>query len=91
MSGAHRVSRGRVENNIMVDAYVCPMSRYVKYVHDCPLAFGDVVLSPWVISWMTITFGDMLGDHGSPGRYVIPTPHAQAPCVWVPDNGVIIV
>ena len=41
------------------------------------LAFGDVglgdtVLSPWVISWMTITFGDMLGDHGSPGRYVIP-------------------
>ena len=50
MSGAHRVSRGRVENNIMVDAYVCPMSRYVKYVHDCPLAFGDVVLSPWVIA-----------------------------------------
>ena len=38
---------------------------------------GDIVLSPWVISWMTITFGDMLGDHGSPGRYVIPTPHAQ--------------
>ena len=34
----------------MVDAYVCPMSRYVKYVHDCPLAFGDVVLSPWVIA-----------------------------------------
>jgi hypothetical protein len=61
MSGAHRLTRdrGRVENNIMVDAYVCPMSRYVKYVHDCPLAFGDVVLSPWVISWR-LAFGDFV-------------------------------
>ena len=58
MSGAHRVSRGRVENNIMVDAYVCPMSRYVKYVHDCPLAFGDVGLGD------LLTKGEKLGVPG---------------------------
>ena len=47
-----------MENNIMVDAYVCPMSRYVKYVHDCPLAFGDVGLGD------LLTKGEKLGVPG---------------------------
>ena len=34
----------------MEDAYVCPMSKYVKYVHDCPLAFGLKMYITYLLS-----------------------------------------